>query len=241
MKLRSMLFGGLLAVAGLALATPAHAAFIVGDANFTLGAVTVSTGEIDFTPPFNPGVDATPTYGGFDVQSGAFRSGVFTNPLFGGADVLTDFIRDLSSNPGDANFVPVGAGNTPNFLVFPDFPTWRFTETFLQPGINVGPVATPFIFTQIGPNVTVSMSMNGIAFDTTTPTQISAWTLVISAQFTNTNAANLINIITSGGTLPDNSWSGTFSASAVPEPATLVTFGLGSMYLARRRRNQKKA
>jgi hypothetical protein len=232
------MFSGLLAAGVLALATPAHAELIVGSASFTLGGVVVSAGEIDWVDPLNTGPDATKTYGDFDVQANTLRTGVFAQPVFNTTGLPAELIQDMSNNPADANYVPVGnSAGVSDFLVFTDKPTWQFTETFLQPGALPG---APFVFTPGASGTTVSINLAGIAYDTATPNLQSAWTLVISAQY-NQDIPTLIALVQGGGTLPSNSWSGTFNATAVPEPATLLTFGLGSLFLARRRKKNNKA
>ena len=241
MKLRSMIVGGVLAAASIAIATPAHAALITGTANFALGDVLVSPGEIDFNPPLNPGFNATKTYGQFVL--GLLNTGVFSAPdlqfSFGGGGAIHQ-IQDMSSNPLDANFVPLNNSITPNFLQFANRPTWQFTEAFLQQGQTLLGQPSPFFVEEGIGGTSVTMNLTGLAFDTTTPTLVSAWRLVVSAQY-NESFAQLQQILAQTGQLPNNTWSATLTAAAVPEPATLLTFGLGSMYLARRRRNQKKS
>jgi len=83
------------------------------------------------------------------------------------------------------------------------------------------------------------MTVDGFAFDSATPTLISHWTAVISAQYTDITEAQLEAEVLAG-TLPNNSWSGTFTATAVPEPATLLTFGFGALALVRKRRSLNK-
>ena len=240
MKLRSMIVGGVLAAASIAIATPAHAALITGTANFALGNVLVQPGEIDFNPPQNPGFNATKTYGAFVL--GLLNTGVFSAPdlqfSFSGGTVHN--IQDMSNNPADGNYVPLGNSVTPNFLQFTNRPTWQFTETFLQTGQTLLGQPSPFLVEEGVGGTSVTMNLTGLAFDTTTPTLVSAWRLVVSAQY-NETFAELQQILATTGFLPNNTWSATLTAAAVPEPATLLTFGLGSMYLARRRRNQKKS
>ena len=238
MKLRSMIVGGVMAAASFAVATPAHAALITGTANFALGNVLVSVGEIDFNLPLNPGVDGTKTYGNFVL--GLLNTGVFSAPDLQFGFPAIHHIQDMSSNPADANFVPLGNSVTPNFLQFTNRPTWQFTEAFLQPGQILLGQPSPFFVEQGVGGTSVTMNLTGLAFDTTTPTLVSAWRLVVSAQY-NETFAELQQILATTGFLPNNTWSATLTAAAVPEPATLLTFGLGSMYLARRRRNQKKS
>ena len=253
MKLRSLLVVGGLVAASFALPAKANAALITGEFSFTLGHVTstANPGLIDFLPN-SDGIHAVPpgpgTYGMFDVQAGSLRTGSFTLPQFGTSpDLLTNFIHDMASTPG-ANFVPLGPGSTPEFFVFSDFPTWNFTETFLAQGETIGGNPSPYFFNEVciptrGCSTSVAIGLAGIAWDDTTPSLVSNWIALLSADFTGETKASLIEKFVSGGGLPDHAWSGHFeaNATAVPEPATLLTFGLGSLYLARRRRNQKKS
>ena len=240
MKLRSMLFGGFLAVAGLALATPAHAAYITGSASLTsLGVdngVLVTPGNIDWTLPLNTPPNAVPTYGNFFISGGTTQS-------FSTITGIGPFeIQDLSANPADGNYTPVGNNPTPNadFLRFGALApqsAWNFTQNYLQPG-NLDPT-TPFIFKDNGDTSSVDVVMRGIAWIDGTPQDVSEWVLILTAQFTKPLQQVLDEF--AAGQAQNVGWSGTITATAVPEPATLLTFGLGSMYLARRRRNQKKA
>ena len=240
MKLRSMLFGGFLAVAGLALATPAHAAFITGTASLTslgvLNGVLVTPGNIDWTLPSNPPPNAVPTYGNFFISGGVSQS--FATLSSGGPFE----IQDLSSVIGDGNYTPVGTypATNPDFLRFGALApqsAWNFTQTYLQPG-NLDPT-TPFILHDNGGTSSVDVVLRGIAWIDGTPQDVSEWVLILTAQFTKPLAQVLAEF--ANGQSQNVGWSGTITATAVPEPATLLTFGLGSMYLARRRRNQKKS
>jgi hypothetical protein len=231
----------------LASAVPASAETIIGRFNETFGTVVVSLGEIDFTPT-NPGVDATPTSGSFTVNpTVGSRSGSFLDPVFN--TLPSDgTIGDLSSNPADANYVPVGTPvSRSNYITLAEKPTWEFTLTELEEGDLIMGVPSPFVFTQSGPNVSVTITQNGTAIDTGDPlSQQTLWTNIVSAQYTNTTIQQLIDFVLANGVLPENTWSGTFEAvagpSEVPEPATLLTFGVGTAILAaRRRRKASKA
>jgi hypothetical protein len=107
---------------------------------------------------------------------------------------------------------------------------------------NAG-ATSPFAFSQnlLG-DTTVTLRMSGIVFDSLTPTLISTWTGIFTAQFPGTTIAQLLTqLAANGGT---GTIDTSFSASkitaqqitAVPEPATLLTFGLGAGLLAAFRR-----
>lgn len=249
---------GVLAILGFA--APARAELIQGSYNFTLGSVTVALvggfGEIDWTPPVNVGVDGTPTYGTYEIDPDAGRTGVFTHGDFNTLNE-NELIQDMSENPGDANFVPQGpSGGVDDFFILTERPTWEFTETFLLPG----QLGTPFFFVEQAGSTSVTIFLFGTAFDTVTPGLVSNWSAVISAQYVGWTIDELFNCLTTGsaggnGTpspcaiygdgfaLPNNTWSGTFvaQAAAIPEPATLLTFGLGTALLAAHRRRRAKA
>ena len=242
MKLRSMFVGALLAVTSLAIAAPVQAAYIIGHVNTTTGndendGVIVESGNVDWTQPRNDPPNTDPTYGEFffsGIRTGSFS--VLQNPTLGGGPFL---IQDLSGDSTDGNYTPVGfSAGISDFLQFTGGgSTWQFVETFLQPG-NLDPT-TPFVFSADSPTTSsVKISIFGYAYDINTPTQISTWTYIASAQFTESLGSLLARA--AAGPI-ETSWSGSLDVQAVPEPATLLTFGLGAMYLARRRRNQKKS
>lgn len=237
----------------VASASQAHAVTIDGRYNFTLGNVKVTLGNIDWTT--DPGATTDPppnlvrTYGTFDLATAAAtRTGVFSGPEFGtlgegvggtGLPALPEKIQDMSDpilRPGDANNVPIGAGFTPNFFQLAEHPNWIFNETFLDAGSAPN---IPFIVTEIDPNnSSITIGIHGVAFDTATPGDVSHWDAVISAQYNLSAAALEAEVL--AGTLPINSWSGTFTSTSVPEPATLLTFGFGALAVARKRRSLNK-
>jgi hypothetical protein len=230
---------------------------IVGRFNFTLGEVNVTLGNIDWTTDpggvLNPPPNVVKTYGSFDLATSiATRTGVFADPDFGavglGPDLLPidgfgvpplepEKIQDMSANPVDANYFPVGTPvSISSFLILAERPTWDFIATFLVPGT----AGTPFLLSQNGNNVDASISINGRAVDSATPTLFSNWTAIISAQYTNTTVAAVLAAVIAG-TLPVNTWSGTFEATPIPEPMTLLTFGAGASALAAYRRRRRAA
>ena len=82
----------------------------------------------------------------------------------------------------------------------------------------------------------------GTVFDTATPTLISTWSGLWT---TNINATidEIFDVIEAGGTI-SQSYSATkitVAPGVIPEPATLLTFGVGALVAARARRKAKKA
>ncbi len=131
----------------------------------------------------------------------------------------------------------------------------NFVDTCAQlngPYICLG--NSPFGFIQNSNSVTIALQMSGTVFDEATPGVKNTWTGSWSTQVAGAilchangslvppcDANSIFGIIESGGSIA-NSYSGTkITASGVPEPATLLTFGFGSLALARYRRRKKAA
>jgi hypothetical protein len=234
----------LVAAAALAAATAASATPIIGKTSVSLGQVIVSLGVVSWVP--NPPVDAYQTagktYGQFATkQLGA--TGSFNDPVFGSIMApTTGWVQDLTQAPGP-NLVPIGANPSPipNFLHFNAKPNWLFSENYLAPG----QFGSPFVFTDLGGNTSVTMTVTGYACDDTNANHVcdagedvTRWTGIFSSQYTNTTTAQLVAIILGGGTLAQNDWSATIEASKLPEPATVGLVGLalaGLGFVGRRR------
>jgi hypothetical protein len=102
-----------------------------------------------------------------------------------------------------------------------------------------------FILTQQSGSVNAGLEVNGFFVDPTYGDDGSLNTA--NGQFSDTlNEAafdtirEIIDIVDSGGSIRTG-WTATFVATPVPEPATMLTFGLGTALVAahRRRRNRK--
>ena len=230
-------------------AVAASAAPIIGLANLTFGLVEVSFGNIDWNNgagTFNTPPNAVRTYGNFTTNgtAGFGNTGSFAGGAFAG--LTTGRVQDLSNQPTDANFVPIGSSlptGIPQFLQFLAQPGWLFTETVLSAGTLPG---TPYVLTELTGNVSATISALGIACDTggdgicNINDSKTNWTGIFSAQYTNTSIAQLTATILNGGKLQNNTWSGTVEATAIPEPGSLALLGLGLMGMAAMRRRSVK-
>jgi len=217
MKLKGSLFAGLLATAAFFNATSAHAAAVTGEANIA-GNVNVSVDSINFNPTFTN----TP---------GALETGSFAG-LTGGT------IMSLTGGPATGNV------NIPSFISFNlgvATPV-TFDLTYIAPGVGTqaacasatpGSVCTPngspFTLLQLTSNTVVaSLQLNGLAYTGSSATGTSATRGVFSTQTViGGTLPEILATLQSGQSINGITYSASFAASPVPEPASMLLMGLG--------------
>lgn len=227
-------------------ASTASAAPIAGTLTIQ-GSVIVSATTIDWIPdnPFD-GTFTTkiPDSGYFD----GIVSGDPTQPTFGQIDDLTPlnpppidgFLSDFSGTALPAEY---------------DDLSFTLTEVVI-PGIEECQADTDyaegetcrlgvFILTQNDGSVGASLEVKGFFVDPTYGDDGSLNTAV--GQFSNTltepefdTIREIITIIDSPNGSIETGWTATFVATPVPEPATMLTFGLGTALVAAHRRRRAK-
>jgi hypothetical protein len=233
-----------IAVVGLLMPRPVAAGPLVNNAELDFnGSVRITfEGMIDWIPPIGGG-NGTATVQPTSTLSFAALAGT----------TVTE--QDLS-----AALFPTGPAGTfaplANFETLAAQPTTNFTLT----GINactincVAGATSPFNFVEIPSgnpnapiNTTVILSMFGTATDAVlNPGQSFTWSGTWSADFPGQTGAQIVAQLSGPGAFVDAPYSAakvTFTqVSGIPEPATLLTFGVGIALTAtavRRRRAAK--
>ncbi len=236
--------------------TGASAAPIIGDLLTTGTVVVTVAGVIDFTPPcqqaYGPAAESClpplavvpmSNYGEFNIEStsnGHFLS--LGQPIEQDGRILD---LNATDHPTTAPFV------LPNFMTFAmtTNPDLNFTLTNVLPCSTAGPgsvcafgdpnSAFAFIYDPDGNFTTVRLRLRGYVDDP--GFDRSNWRGTFSANFGGTIAEAEARFLQQG--YVESAYSSLIitSEAAVPEPATLLTFGAGTALLGayRRRRNKK--
>lgn len=254
--MRKFLVAAIALLGVAAVAKPAHAALITGELDFAGGVIVTATSTNWF-------LSVTPAPTGpneaFIIGSTVQDGGVPVAPLLPG-NLLFETNLSFATTPAG---VPLNIDLFEHACLNPPActnlgtPAVDYVLTFIDTCPQLGPLYTclnpsPFGFIQNSDSVTIALQMSGIVFDEATKGTINTWIGSWSTQVAGAvlchadhsltppcDATSIFGIIEGGGSV-SNSYSGTkITASGVPEPATLLTFGIGSLALARYRRRKK--
>jgi hypothetical protein len=221
----------------MGIAAPLSAAPIVGTLNLA-GQVTVSATTINWEAS-GAVPDAVIVVGGngyFDLLHDGLPFTSYAQALdLTALPPVDGFLHDFVDDDG----APAGMYDDLEFdlqtIVAPVAPVCTGSE-----GIDQACSFGVFTLTPTaGGNVDVRMDITGIWQNATPDDDDTPATGIYTAELVGTNIETIIETITGGGSIDDISYSATITS--VPEPATLLTFGVGSALLAahRRRRAQK--
>jgi len=225
-------------------------------------------GTIDFLSLVAPGPPAVcavapdPLPGNATINSSTLTNGGVLIPGLVGTAVLE---ADLNSAANPTGAIGALSFSKPLSEIFVAAPNLNWTLRNIvrcdNSGLFIGGFAaacpaafgpaSPVVFVPgpgglAGNGASVSIFLEGIVFDTATNTLISNYTGHIDATFANKSYNDLIAAFGPGGAgYIQTAYSGAkfaVQAPAVPEPATLLTFGLGTTYIAwrQRRKNRNK-
>jgi len=233
------------------------------------GGVNVSNTRIDFFPTSNPspgpagiGDFATGSPTNITYNGGTITS--ITNPYGQMQDIditsgpITNFIRF---------YVPITLPTPPGTGALMTFPAFDLTSVApggspqgalnncagvtavgvsCSPLVTVGAVSfvSPFVLTNRGAYTDVSLGVNLLARDSSGSTPFSGgFTTQVTTQVIGGVSTRLtpdvIQSFTNGGGIIVNTYSGTFTGSAVPEPAAFVLLGSGMLLIAAGLRKRK--
>jgi hypothetical protein len=217
MRLNRSLLASFLAIPLSFMATTAQAAPVTGEANIA-GNVTVTSNSVLFNPTFTN-------------TAGAMETGNFAG-LTGGT------IMSLTGGPA------TGATNVPGFVQFTTglAAPITFDLTFIAPGVGTTgacassapgtlctPAGSPFTLLQLSSNTVIaSLQLNGNAYTGSSNTGTSFTRSIFSTQTAiNCTIPQVLAQLNNGGSITGITYSATFAASPVPEPASILLMGMG--------------
>jgi hypothetical protein len=180
------------------------------------------------------------TGNGIFLASGGFGAFTPQNPL--GNPANTGTILDMKDQAGGNAQYTTFPPNTPvsinNFLRLNSQSNFNFQANILTAGACSSVAIGPFCLTQVGPNVSVTMTVLGTLIDTSGFYDPAPFSDVITGQFNNTTIAAVAAAAQTSTGIFSNSWSGSVEASGIPEPSTwaMMLIGGGLIFAARRRR-----
>ena len=210
MKLRpSLLVTALTACSALSASAATIDLGINGDVQVSSSAI--SFGQYPNGAPYAP----APGYGTFQVSivnSGIFGSNGVTTGEFGTIQSLSNSTAAVSPTPGSSlPFMTFDSGGS-NLQLY-------LTE--LLPGSSSG----PYTVTDLPDGAILAFNVDGYVYNTSTLARTN-FTATFSATFDGMTAAELL-----GGIDPNTPFTGTFMATLVPEPSSLLLLGLGAAAL----------
>jgi hypothetical protein len=232
----------LVALVVLCVAAPMSAAPITGKLQIT-GSVIVDATSIDWIP-VGTGEGSFNTLDGTEYFANIFNPVDPTDPAYVGDAI------DLVGQETQANFLNDFEERPTDVISQYDNLTYTLTDI-------VDPTADPctggegvddpcslgvFTLTQTaGGNVDVRFDVTGFFTDPDlgADSSMNIAPGIYTTQLSNTTIAAIIDLIDAGGEIRAT-YSATYTASAIPEPATLLTFGAGSLIVAAHKRRRAK-
>jgi hypothetical protein len=220
----------------------AHAAVIAGTIDLT-GCIVVTATSADWFRFCSTPTVPNPTGPGLaEIVGTTLTNGGVPIPIPAGSLMNETNLDFTTATPGTTLNV--------NFFEFPQAATnIDFVLTHVDTCLELGGTyqcfgTSPFGFVQNSSSVTIALQLRGNVYDTSTPGIVSTWSGLWTTNVSGTIADIFAQIEppNCGLCFIEHSYSVTkiaVAAPAVPEPATLLTFGVGSAILARMRRRKK--